>query len=149
MNLRSPSTICGLCALALFAAPAFAQSEPGNQMQLTNTIKVQMGGTSMPARTTTTQTCVSAKKPDPREMLKQQKECAISNYRQLGDTVSYRLTCTGEMTMVSDATFHFQADGGMHGTVHSEGGVEGRKMVTDVSIDGKRIGSCQYTPQDG
>jgi hypothetical protein len=149
MHLRLPATIFGLCTFALVAGPAFAQSEPGNQLQLTNTIEVQMGGTSMPARTTTKQECVSAKKPDPRKILKDQKECTIDNYRQLGDTVSYRVTCSGEMTMVSDATFHFQADGGMHGTVHGEGNVEGRKMLTDMTIDGKRIGSCQYTPKEG
>lgn len=145
MNPHSILGAFGLCALALIVTPVFAQSEPGNLMKETSVTRIQMPGVAMPARTQTMQVCVSAKKPDPREMTKQQKDCTISDYTKVGDTVSYHMAC-GQMQMSGDARFQLRADGGMHGTIHSDSNAGGQKMVMDMTIDGKRIGSCNYTP---
>lgn len=136
-------------ASVLLAAPACAQSEPGNLMNVTSTVKMQMTGMSVPPQTHTTQVCASAKKPDPREMLKQLKDCTISNFVQDGDSASYHMVCQGRMPMVGDARFAMHADGSTEGTVHSTSNAAGRAITMDMSIHGERVGSCQYTPKAG
>ena len=148
MHLTSILATSALCALGLVALPAFA-NEPGNLMKVTSTMKMQVPGMSMPARTQTHQVCTSVKKPDPRDMLKQQKDCTLSNLVQTADSVSYHMTCTGQMQMDADAHFQLHSDGGMHGTIHSNSHASGQNMVMDMTIDGVRVGSCEYTPKAG
>lgn len=149
MKMIAVLAASGMCASALLVAPASAQSEPGNMMNVTSTVKMQMSGMSVPPQTHTTEVCASAKKPDPREMLKQLKDCTISDFVQDGDSTSYHMVCQGRMPMVGDAHFAMHADGSTEGSVHTTSNAAGRSMVMDMAIHGERVGSCQYTPKAG
>lgn len=144
MNKTSILAAFGTCAWALIATPALAGGETGNLMKVTSTTKMQMPGMSMPTRTQTTQVCVSASRPDPRQMLKQQQDCSVSRLARTADSLDYHMSCTGDMHMDADA--HFQVHGGsMHGTIHSNSDDSGQAMTMDMTFDGVRVGSCEYT----
>lgn len=143
MKLQLLATTCALCALA--AAPTLA-GEPGNLMNMTVTTRMQMGASQLPPNTRTDKTCISAKKPDLRQMVSRNKSCKISDYRQLGGTISYHISCT-QPPMSGDGKFTLLANGGIHGTVHAHADAGGRKLGMDMTEDGTRIGSCDYKPQ--
>lgn len=143
MNKTSILLAIGACAWTLATTPALAGGEAGNLMKVTSTMKMQMTGMSMPARTQTSEVCVSASRPDPRQMLKQQKDCSISRLAQTADSLDYHMSCTGDTRMDADA--HFQRHGGsMHGTIHSNSDDSGQAMTMDMTFDGVRVGSCEY-----
>jgi hypothetical protein len=144
VNKTSILAVFGACAWAFAATPALARGEAGNLMKVTSTTKMQMPGMSMPARTQTRQVCVSASRPDPRQMLKLQKDCTISHLAQTADSLDYHMSCAGEMRMDADAHFRMH-DGGMHGTIHSVSDASGQAMTMDMSFDGVRVGGCEYT----
>ncbi len=146
MNLRRILTPSALCLIALSAAPLLAHAEPGNRMKMTISMKMQMPGMDMPASSHTMQSCVSAKKPDPRQMMQKNKDCTTSDYKEVGDTVSFHMACTGPMPMNGAMTFRIAADGGVHGTTHMTSTTEGQAMVMDTTYEGQRIGACEYTP---
>ncbi|MGH8539110.1 MAG: DUF3617 domain-containing protein [Stenotrophobium sp.] len=138
-----------LCALALIVTPALALAEPGYMMQMNTTVKMEMPGMpsgNMPAQTHSSKICTSVKKPDMSKVMHGNKDCVISDYEKVGDTISYHMTCSGHMHMQGDARMQMKADGGMHGHMHMIGTSPSPKMDMDMTFDGTRIGSCDYTP---
>ena len=102
MDIRIPPCLAGLCMLWMIALPA-AASEPGNMMKMTTTAHMSMAG--MPAMgpmTHSMNVCTSAQRPDPTQMMKDEKDCTVSNYQRTGDTISYHMECTGHMQMSGD-----------------------------------------------
>ncbi|OOG62926.1 hypothetical protein B0E46_12000 [Rhodanobacter sp. B04] len=147
MNFRIVLNLGCISMLALASGPVPAQSEPGNLMKVTDVVNMQMPGMSVPPRTQTSQVCTSAKKPDPRQIAQHMEGCAISNYSQSADHVSYHMVCDRNgQQMVGDASFAILPGSGMHGTIHSVSNVQGRGMTMDMTIDAARVGSCDYTP---
>lgn len=60
MSTCSMLRLCGLCTMGLLATAAVAQSDSGNMMKMTITMKMQMAGLGdMPARTVTRDVCTS------------------------------------------------------------------------------------------
>lgn len=146
MNIRIPVPLVVAFALALIVAPASA-SEPGNMMKMTTTTHMSMSG--MPAMgpmTHSMNVCTSAQKPDPAQMMRNQKNCTVSNYQKVGDTISYHMVCTGHMQMSGDGKLQMLAGHGIHGSIHVTGNADGHPMTMDMAFDGKRIGTCDYTP---
>ena len=135
------------CAFALVVAPLAAHAEPGNQMRMTISAKVQMPGMgTLPVHSHTMETCASARKPDPRQMMQKNTDCTTSNYKQDGDTVSFHMACTKPMPMNGDVRFTLPINGNVHGTMHLTADQDGKQMVFDTTYDGERIGACNYTP---
>ncbi|HWU75578.1 MAG TPA: DUF3617 family protein [Rhodanobacter sp.] len=146
MNIRIPHPLAGLCVLWMIALPATA-SEPGNMMKMTTTTHMSMSG--MPAMgpmTHSMNVCTSAQKPDPTQMMKNEKDCTVSNYRKVGDTISYHMECRGHMQMSGDGKFQILPSHGIHGSMHVDGNAGGQPMTMDMAFDGQRIGACDYTP---
>ncbi len=149
MNMHPVLKLCRLSVLALIATPLLAQTEPGNLMKVTVTSKMQMPGmANMPARTSSETVCTSVKKPDPRQLMKKNKNCTVSNYQQAGGTISYHMACTGRMQMSGDGKFEMLSGGNVRGQIqmHMANSAGGRTMSMKMSYDGQRIGSCEYTP---
>ncbi len=142
----------GLCCLALLAAslPATdaSASEPGNMMKMHVTSRMQVPGVpfQMPPITHNQEVCVSAKKPDPRDMTKQNKDCKVTDYKESGNTVSYRMACTGDVQMNGEGSYEMLDGGGVRGTLHFTGSSRGESVTMDMNYEGERIGSCDYTP---
>ena len=146
MPVSSLRRICCLCALALPATAALAQSDSGNMMKMNVTMKMQLPGAGdMPAHTTTQDVCTS-RDHDMRAMLQQQQDCIVSNYQQVGDVVSYHLVCGGDPPkMVGDARFELLPNGNIKGSVHANSSMGGQDVLMDMTYAGERTGSCDYT----
>lgn len=135
-----------LCALGVLATTAAAQSDSGNMMKMTISMKMQMAGLGdMPARTVAQNVCTS-KDHDMRAMLQQQTDCVVSNYQQKGNVISYHVVCGGNPpSMTGDAQFELQAGGDINGRLHTNSNMRGRNVVMDMTYAGQRTGSCDYT----
>src|SRR3546814_16996043 len=108
-----------MCLSILLAASAWAQSGSGNMMKVDITMKMQLpGAANMPAQKVTQNVCMSSD-PDMRAMLQQQKDCAVSDYRKVGNVVSYHVVCGGNPpTMTGDARFELLPGGSINGSLH-------------------------------
>lgn len=138
-----------VAAVALCTLPALA-SQPGKLMHTTATMHVQMPGMpAMPPQTHTQTVCVADRHPDPRDMMRNGSQCKVSNYKLVGNTASYHVQCGAPMHMSGDGTFTLLADDGIHGVIHMTADFNGQQMKSDMTIDGKRVGSCDYTPPAG
>ena len=146
MPTSSMVRICCLCAFALLATTASAQSDSGNMMKMSVTMKMQVpGAEGMPARTTTQDVCTS-RSHDMRAMLQQQQDCTVSHYQQVGDVVSYHLVCGGDPPkMTGVARFELLPNGNIKGSVHANSSMGGQSVLMDVTYAGERTGSCDYT----
>jgi hypothetical protein len=134
-------------AFALCALPAFA-SEPGNLMSMTTNMHMQMPGMpAMPPMSHTQKVCVAAKRPDPRDVMRNGGQCRVTHYNVAGNTISYDVTCDAPMAISGSGKFTLLANSGIHGVIHMPGNPNGQKMQMDLTIDGTRVGSCDYTPR--
>jgi len=130
--------------LMAFAIPGAAQAAPGNLMEMTVTSKMNGMGTGAP-HTSKYTTCVATDKPDARAMF-EDMGCTVSNYKQVGNDISGRVTCPGPPPMNGEGHYSW-AGGNFHGQVHLTGTANGQTLSADNTLDGKKIGSCSYTPR--
>ena len=145
MKIRIPRRWAGLCLLFVIAS-AWA-TEPGSMMKMSTTVHMQMAGLpAMPTTTHTSEVCSPAKLPDPEQWMQHRKDCAVSNVRHSGGTVSYHMQCSGAMSMSGDGKFHMSANGDVHGSFHMVGLERGHSITLDSQIEGERVGACDYTP---
>lgn len=145
MNFRRTVMLCGF---ALVALPALAAPEAGNMMKMTVTSTVDMPGIAfkVPPTTVTQNVCTSAKKPDPRDITRQQKGCKVTDYQADGSKVTYSMACSGDTEMTGKGSFDLKADGGITGKMQIDARTGGQSMKMDMSYVGVRTGSCDYTP---
>lgn len=145
MTVASTVRLCAPVLLALLALPAWAQSDSGNMMKMKVTMKMQVPGAGvLPERTITQDVCTS-KDHDMRAMVQRQKNCTVSDYRQVGQVVSYHMSCGGNPpTMTGDAHFELLSGGNIKGTVHANSVMGGQTAVMDMTYAGVRTGSCDY-----
>lgn len=146
MNIRTPLAVAAIYAFVLAATPAQA-SEPGNMMKMNTTVHMKMAG--MPAMgpmSHSMNVCTSAKKPDPSQLMKNQGECKVSNYKQVGDTITYHMECSGQTQLSGDGKIQMLPDSGIRGAIQITGQAGGQPMTMDMAFDGQRTGACAYTP---
>ena len=150
MSIRS-IRLAAACVSALFAIPALAIAEPGEMMHVTMSGKVQIANppVSMSMPSISKDVC-SPKQIDVRPLVTQtsrNKDCAYSNYKQDGNTVSFHYACTGEKQQLDgDGNFTVQA-GGVRGTIHANSSMHGQATTVDMTYEGTHTGaSCEYTP---
>lgn len=146
MNSRHIACFVATCALALCALPAIA-GQSGNLMKMTVTTRMTMHGMgTMGPMTHTSKVCTSAQRPDPSQMMRHQGDCHVTDYKKSGDSISYHMSCTGQMQMTGSGTYHMLGGGDIQGSMHIEGKEGPQSIVMDTQYTGKRIGSCDYTP---
>ncbi|HET6804996.1 MAG TPA: DUF3617 family protein [Frateuria sp.] len=146
MALRMARMFFPLILLVACAGSQVLASEPGNLMKVTTTTRMQMPGMSMPPMSHATTVCTSTRKPDPRRMMQGQKDCKVTDFRREGDVVTYRMACTGAVTMAGEGRFEMLSGGAMRGSLHVTGNSGGRAMTMDTTFEGQRVGSCDYDP---
>lgn len=149
MKSQSNAILCTVCAIAIAAIvmPACA-SEPGNLMKVTSSMHMQMAGAPAMAPMQHTQTvCSAVKHPDPRDVMRNGGQCRVSDYKMIGNTVSYHVTCGAPTHMSGDGKFTLLANSGIHGVMRMSGNAGGQSMQMDMTVDGTRVGSCDYTPR--
>src|SRR5690606_1187611 len=117
------------------------QPGSGNMMKMTISMKMNIPGMgSIPAQTVTQNICTS-KDHDLRQLVQkqQQEDCSVSDYRQVGNVVSYRVVCGGNPpTMEGDAQFELRPDGSINGTLRATSNMQGQKVAMDMTYAGVR-----------
>ena len=144
---RSGNSCRGLFVLVACASPVLAWGATGSLMKLDIVTHVQLAGmANMPASTLQRQVCAAADKPDPRELLQHRGACTVSDYRQVGQTISYHMTCPGQARFSGDGRFDLLGHGNFRGALEMSGQAGGRAVQMQTTYSGQRVGSCTYVP---
>ena len=110
-------------------------------------VKMEMDMPGMPMKmpAITSQQCITpADANDPNKMVPPQgrgrggSNCTVSDYKQEGNKVTYKVACTGENPMTGDGEFVYQSDA-YTGKMTMD--MTGRGKVT-MNYTGKRLGDC-------
>jgi hypothetical protein len=136
--ILSSLLVCGAAATVVLAAQN--PMRPGNWE---TTMKMEMPGmpTGMPPMKSTQ--CITAAElaKDPATGLPRgaagQKNCTVSDYKATGNVISWKMACTGEMTMSGTGELTFKGD--------SYEGVMKMSMAQGemtMHMAGKRAGDC-------
>lgn len=146
----------GLVAAVVLAAsiPAFAQAPSGPRRDGNWQITIQMDMPGMPSGMppmTMTQCITPQEAADPEKTLPQRpggrggaapNDCKITDYKTVGNKVSWKMTCTGARPMTGAAEFIYDKDS-YTGTMTmdmGQGGPAGGSM--SMKYTGKRLGDC-------
>ena len=134
-------------ALALLAAGALARAaeplEPGSWKVVTH---VEMNGMQAPADTKTR--CLSP--DDARDLERtfapeyrvQGSTCEPMTVEWAGQKLSWRVHCTGPLSMDVAGTYEFDTPRHYTGVVTLMGSMAGREMRTRSTLEGERVGEC-------
>jgi len=129
-----------VCSIVFFFVPAFAGPDinPGKWEITTETEMVGGPGMNVPAMTHTQ--CLEGGSPVPQGKTAPQQECQVTDVVQNGDTVSWKITCSGqsgEMEGSGEVTYSGDT---MSGTMDMI--IKGAGMHIKNKISGHRIGDC-------
>lgn len=141
----------GACvAAAVMAVPALAAG--GNLVELTIQTEEHMPDmpqmVSIPPQTVTRKVCIGAGRFDPQQLLKAQSntDCKLTHYKMSGDVITFDESCTQPATVTSHGEFHVSDSGDFSGKMHTVMNAAGHSVSVDSSYQGKKVGSCDYTP---
>jgi hypothetical protein len=150
---------CAAAALTAQAdAPNFKGKMKAGEYEYTMTMEMgampgmpaNMQGMKMPG--TTFKQCVTQKQiddgnqaamgqrsPGGKDM---PKDCEMKDMKMVGDTVSYKMVCTGEMKMDADVTMTFTANG-FKSQTKMKGERAGQPMNMNSNMEAKYLGACK------
>lgn len=142
MNARTP-----LIALAVLLSPLAAVAE-GSDEQWEVTTKMEMQGMPMAMPGLTNTVCLPKNRKSDEELVPKDKnsDCKMSDVKQSGNKMTYRMTCTGKHPMSGDGEIEHSGDS-YRGRMHVVGDMEGQQVDMTQSFSGKRIGTCTYEDQ--
>jgi hypothetical protein len=129
----------------LFAVAAAAQQTPMRPGRWEITMQMEMANVPMKMPPMTVSECITAEqlKKDPTSGLPSgapkgsPNDCKVSDYKQSGDTVSWKMACTNPQAMTGDGELTFKADA-YTGTVK----MTSPQGPMSMKMDGKRLGDC-------
>lgn len=137
-------------AAAAMSVPALAAN--GNLVELTIQTEEHMPDmpqmASIPPQTVTRKICIGAGRFDPQQLLKAESgsDCKLTNYKMSGDVITFDESCTRPAAVTSHGEFHVSGSGDFTGKMHTEMNAAGHAISVDSSYQGKKVGSCDYTP---
>lgn len=73
-------------------------------------------------------------------------DCKVSNYQQVGSTITYHVACTRPEEIRSDGTFHQLGADAFTGEMHTTTTAAGRAITVLTTYAGRQVGSCPYVP---
>jgi hypothetical protein len=133
--LRASS--CVLALAVAFAAPALAQ-EKGNEYEVT--VKMEVKGMAMAMPPRTTKVCVAKNGRDESYVPMKSSDCRITDSKKTGDTLAYRMECTGKDAISGEGEVTYAGDS-YTGRMHMVGkGANGFDMTQTYS--GRNVGEC-------
>ena len=133
------SLSCSLLVLAsALAAPVLAQ-EKGNEYEVTVNMEIKGMPSAMPPRTT--KVCMAKNGRDESYVpMRSGSDCRITDRRKTGNTLAYKMECTGKDPIAGEGEVTYAADS-YSGKMHMVGkGEHGFDMTQTYS--GRRIGEC-------
>lgn len=138
MAVASSRAALSLAVLALACAPALAQ-EKGNEYEVT--VKMEMKGMPMAMPPRTTKVCVAKNGKDESYVpMRSGSDCRITDSRKSGNTLSYKMECSGKDPIVGEGEVTYAADS-YSGRMHMVGKGEGGFDMTQT-YSGRKIGEC-------
>lgn len=143
-----------LAVVAAGSASLLAQAGPRRDGNWEVTIEMAMpeGMPNMPAGMTmppikTTQCITKEDAADPQKAMPTSgrgsapSDCKISNYKTVGNTVSWDMACTGAQPMTGHSEFTYTADS-YTGVMTANMARGGQGMAMNMKYSGKRLGDC-------
>src|SRR5664279_6088299 len=142
MSLR---LLCLRPALAmvagLFMLLALPASGQGKDELWDITMKMEMPGMAMPARTQ--RMCLEKSAGDDSYVPKQEN-CRTVESKRSGNKLIYKMVCEGKNAMTINGEMTF-VEGGYDGRMHMTGKADGQAMDMTQTYSGKRVGNCTST----
>ncbi len=147
LSRRSPASGARAAAalLLVVALPAAAEGIQPGLWKVTS--KPETGGITGPAqvktRCLTPEEAGDVDKTFSPEHRTQNSTCERVEHDLSGARLSWRLQCTGQMSMDVAAVFEFHTPERYTAVVTTHASIGGRTMDNRVTIEGERIGECQ------
>ena len=133
-----------LCTAPLVALPAWAQApDKGEQWEITTRIEMAGMPAAMPA--STTRMCIGKNAKDEVPVPKQDN-CRTTESRRTGNTLRYRMECTGKDAMVGEGEITYAGDS-YTGRMHMTGKSGGDAFDMTQTFTGRKLGECTGTVQ--
>jgi hypothetical protein len=138
MAVASSRVALVLAILSLACAPALAQ-EKGNEYEVT--VKMEMKGMPMAMPPRTTKVCVAKNGKDESYVpMRSGSDCRITDSKKTGNTLSYRMECTGKDAITGEGEVTYATDS-YSGKMHMVGKGENAFDMTQT-YNGRKIGEC-------
>jgi len=133
-----------LCNAAFVTVPAWAQAQDkGEQWEITT--RMEMAGMPAALPATTTRICVGKNAKDEVPVPKQDN-CRTTESRRTGNTMRYRMECTGKDAMVGEGEITYAGDT-YTGRMHMTGKSGGDTFDMTQNFTGRKLGECTGTVQ--
>lgn len=132
------SLLMAMCALAI-SATLFAAETPGKPGKWEQTIQTEIEGMPMKMPPVKTTVCITDEdmKNAEKSLPQAQADCKMIDYEVDGNTVTWKVKCTGEQPATGEGKVTY-TDDAYTGTMKME--MEEMKMTMKMS--GKWLGSC-------
>jgi hypothetical protein len=140
MSVSRHCLVLASALLAAFCVPAAAQ-ERDELWDIT--MKMEMAGMPMPARTS--RVCVEKGAKDD-SYIPQQSDCRNVESKRTGNKYTFKTVCDGKNKMTSTGEITF-GDGTYEGRMKMTGMMEGQPMDMTQTYSGKRVGTCKAPPK--
>ena len=125
-----------LACLSLAALPVLAQGGPDELWNMTT--RMEMAG--MPGQTFPSQVCMKKGEAQPQKM-SQDKNCKVTDVRNVGNKTSWKVVCTGRDAMSGTGEITRTRDS-MDGRIRLQGKSGGETMDMTMVLSGKLAGGC-------
>ena len=141
MNKTVNSLLAGLIGVCASLSVAAA---PGELWEITS--KMEMEGMPMAMPAQTQQACLPKdKKPDSMVPKNESSDCKMTEQKQVGNKMSFKMVCSGKDPMTGSG--EITSSGNTYsGKMQISGKMEGESIDMKQSFSGKKLGSCEYTP---
>jgi hypothetical protein len=141
MNKMTTGLLAGLMGVFVSLPVAAA---PGEMWEITS--KMEMDGMPMAMPAQTSQACLPKdKKPDSMVPKNESSDCKMTEHKQAGNKMTFKMVCTGKDPMTGSGEIT-NSGSSYSGKMHITGKVDGESMDMKQSFSGKKLGSCEYTP---
>ena len=118
----------------LVPSPARAADPPGVLWETTSQMAMAGMPTQMPAQTTKVCSAKTWTKPPPGG----DKSCVTSNYKMVGNKVSWTMQCSGQTPMQGTGEITFAGSDSYTGAIQAT--AQGMNMT--IKLSGKKVGTC-------
>jgi len=134
------SMLAGFAAIAAAQVPQMYKPGPGPDDLWDVTMKMDIVGMPMQMPAQSMKVCTK-KERGSAGMLPTDKNCTVSDVRNVGNKMTFRMACTGENAMTGSGEITQTADS-YSGVMRAKSTRKGEEMEMTQTYSGKRVGTC-------
>ena len=127
-----------MCVAFGLAAAAGAGAQGGPDELWNMSTRMEMAG--MPAQALNHQVCMQKGETQP-EKMSQDKNCKVTEQRQVGNTFTWKIVCTGRDAMTGEGEMT-RSGSSMNGRMRMQGKSGGETLDMSIVYSGKLAGGC-------